>query len=71
MTGKLKHTWKEIVVVLSNIFRHFPGETQVNMRNVSRIDLFVDQDMNPGAMEHDAVTLPIPTATSIACCGKE
>jgi len=71
MTGKLKHKWKEIVVVLSNIFGHFPGDTQVNVSNASRVGLFVDQDMNPGAMEHDAVTPPIPTATAIACCGKE
>ena len=71
MTSKLKHTWNEMVVVLSNVFRHLPGEAQVNLRNVSRVGLFVDQDMNPGAMEHDAVTLPIPTATAIACCGKK
>jgi hypothetical protein len=56
---------------LYNIFRHLPGEIQVNMRNVSRVGLFADQDMNPGAMEHDAVILPIPTATAIAYCGKE
>jgi hypothetical protein len=71
MTGKLRHIWKETVVVLSNIARHLPYETQVNMRNASRVDLFVDQDMNPGDMEHDAVMLPIPTATAIAFCGKE
>jgi len=41
------------------------------MKNVSRVGLFVDQDMNPGAMEHDAVTLPIPTATGISSSGKE
>jgi len=71
MTGILRHVWKEIVVVLTNISRHLPGDTQVNMKNPSRVDLFVDQDMNPGAMEHNAEMLPIPTATAIAWCGKE